>query len=327
MNLLRVSGVSKSTDNGFLLDHISFDQPELRKIAVAGETGSGKSTLLKIIAGLLQADSGEVRFEGRSVKGPADQLVPGHPEIAYLSQYFELRNHYRVEELLDMASRIPADTASQVFEVCRIRHLLKRKTDQLSGGEKQRIALARVLISIPKLLILDEPFSNLDLIHKNILKSIISDIGAQLGITCLLASHDPLDTLSWADEMLVLRQGKLLQQGPPEAIYRRPADEYVAGLLGRYNLIPPGKTGLFVERTGIGNVRKSLLIRPEAISIVKGGGTRLKGTVRQLRFMGSYYELDVQVAGMTVIVISREATAAIGDNVGLTVSLKGLWYL
>src|SRR6478752_3027013 len=107
-----------------------------------------------------------------------------------------------------MASRIPGTIAKTVFEVCRISHLLKRKTDQLSGGEKQRIALARVLISYPKLLILDEPFSNLDLIHKNVLKSIIDDIGTQLQITCILASHDPLDTLSWADEMLVLRNGK-----------------------------------------------------------------------------------------------------------------------
>jgi len=299
----------------------------LRRIAVAGETGSGKSTLLKIVSGISQADSGEVHFEGNLVKGPEKQLVPGHPDIAYLSQYFELRNHYRVEELLDMASKIPGTIAKQVFEVCRISHLLKRKTDQLSGGEKQRIALARVLISTPKLLVLDEPFSNLDLNHKNILKGIIADIGAQLEITCLLASHDPLDTLSWADEMLVLRNGVLLQHGPPETIYRRPVNEYVAGLLGRYNLIPPGKTGLFIERTGIGNVCKSLLLRPEAISLAKSGSTRLKGTVRQIRFMGCYYELDVLVAGMTIIVISHEPGVAIGDTVGLTVSLKGLWYL
>ncbi len=326
MDLLSVSGVSRSTDSGFLLDNISFSQPALRKVAIAGETGSGKSTLLKIIAGLIPADSGEVHFEGRPVKG-GSHLVPGHPEIAYLSQYFELKAHYRVEELLDMASRIPADTARTIFDVCRVSRLLKRKTDQLSGGEKQRIALARVLIAIPKLLVLDEPFSNLDLIHKNILKSVISDISSQLEITCLLASHDPLDTLSWADEMIMLRNGTLVQQGPPETIYRRPADAYVAGLLGRYNLIPPGKTGLFIERTGIGNVRKSLLIRPEALSISKAGATRLRGTVRGVRFMGSYYEVDVQVAGMTIVVISHDGGVATGDVVGITVSLKGLWYL
>ena len=327
MNLLTVSGISRKTDNGFSLDNISFAQPPLRRIAIAGETGSGKSTLLKIIAGLIQPDAGEVLFNQKRVKGPAEQLIAGHPDIAYLSQHFELRNHYRVEELMEMASRMPGTVTKAVFEVCRVGHLLKRKTDQLSGGERQRIALAKMLISRPGLLVLDEPFSNLDLIHKNALKAVISDIGAQLQITCLLASHDPLDTLSWADEMLVLRDGKLQQQGTPEIIYHRPVSEYVAGQLGRYNLIPPGKTGLFIERTGISNVRKSLLIRPEALSIGSAAGARLKGMVQQLRFMGSYYEVDILVGGMTVIVQSREANMVRGDVVGLHVATKRVWFL
>jgi ABC-type Fe3+/spermidine/putrescine transport system ATPase subunit len=100
----------------------------------------------------------------------------------------------------------------------------------------------------------------------------------------------------------------------------------VAGLFGNYNLIPPGKTGLFTERTGIGNVRKSLLIRPEALSISKNV-TRLRGNVSDIRFMGSYYELDVKVAGMTITAISHEPSAVVGETIGLTVSPKGLWYL
>jgi ABC-type sugar transport system ATPase subunit len=327
MNLLSVTGVSKQREQDFFLDAISFEQPKLRRIAIAGETGSGKSTLLQIIAGLGTSDTGEVLFENKKVLGSDRQLIPGHPEIAYLSQYFELRNHYRVEELLEMASRIPARLAKQLFEICRISHLLKRKNDQLSGGEKQRIALARVLVATPKLLILDEPFSNLDLIHKDILKAIIADIGNQLEITILLASHDPLDTLSWAEEMIVLRQGKIVQHDSPEHLYRRPVNEYVAGLFGRYNLIPPGKTGLFVERTGITNARKSLLIRPEALTLNMSPISRLKGVVSRSRFMGGYYEVDVNVAGMNIVAHSRELSWQPGTTVGLGVTVKGLWYL
>lgn len=327
MSLLSVTGISKQREQGFFLDQISFDVPKLRRIAIAGETGSGKSTLLQIIAGLGSSDSGVVHFDNKKVLGSDRQLIPGHPEIAYLSQYFELRNHYRVEELLEMASKIPPHLSKQVFDVCRISHLLKRKTDQLSGGEKQRIALARVLIATPKLLILDEPFSNLDLIHKEILKSIIADIGGQLEITVLLASHDPLDTLSWAEEMIVLRQGRIVQQDSPENLYRRPVNEYVAGLFGRYNLIPPGKTGLFIERTGIANARKSLLIRPESLTITPPANSRLKAEVRRQRFMGSYYELDLHVAGMRIIVQTRESSWKTGEAVGIIVAQKHIWYL
>src|SRR4051794_37012290 len=186
MNALCVSGISKRTGSNFLLQDIYFTQQRFQKIAIAGETGSGKSTVLKIIAGLIQPDGGEVLFENERVAGPDEKLIPGHPGIGYLSQHFELRNNYRVEELLEMANKVSENQASAIFKICRITELLKRKTDQLSGGEKQRIATARLLITSPRLLLLDEPFSNLDMPHKNIMKSVISDIGEKLQISCIL---------------------------------------------------------------------------------------------------------------------------------------------
>jgi len=195
MKLLQVIGL-----NG----RISFTQEKGRKLAIAGETGSGKSTLLKMIAGLAAVGPGEVRFEGSRVLGPLERLVPGQPGIAYLSQHFELWNNYRVEEVLSYANDLSVEESVELYGICHIDHLLARRTDQLSGGERQRIALARLLVKPPRLLLLDEPFSNLDMIHKDILKSVIRDITQRLDITCLLVSHDPLDVLSWADEVLVV---------------------------------------------------------------------------------------------------------------------------
>lgn len=234
MQFLKVEGISKKQGDSFVVKDIKFTQEKSQKIAISGETGSGKTTLLKIIAGLVQPDTGNVWFEGIPVDGPDFQLVPGHPAIGYLSQHYELKNNYRVEELLEYANKLPVAQAQALYDVCRISHLVKRRTDQLSGGEKQRIALARLLVGSPKLLLLDEPYSNLDPIHKQILKSVITDISEKLSVTCLLTSHDPMDTLSWADEIIVLKDGIILQKGTPQEIYHQPVDEYVAGLFSNH---------------------------------------------------------------------------------------------
>ena len=177
MALLTVSGLSKDERGKAIVKDIYFTQRVFQKIAIAGETGSGKTTLLKMIAGLVQPDAGEIQFENKRVAGPYEKLIPGHPGIAYLSQHFELRNNYRVEEELEAVNKLTDKEADNVYRVCRIEHLLKRRTDQLSGGERQRIVLAGLLTTSPRLLLLDEPYSNLDAVHRNIIKSVINDIG------------------------------------------------------------------------------------------------------------------------------------------------------
>lgn len=273
------------------------------KMAVAGETGSGKTTLLKTMAGLAQAEKGTVSFEGQRVLGPLEKLIPGHPGIAYLSQQFELPQHLRIEQVLEYANELPEEEAQELFRVCQIDHLMKRKTHQLSGGERQRIALAKLLIASPRLLLLDEPFSNLDMIHKEVLKSVIRDIGQRLDITCMLVSHDPLDTLSWADEILVLRDGKVVQQGPPMQVYQTPVDEYVAGLFGKYNLID------------------GRIVRPEQIGIlsVERPGV-LKGRIETMSFWGSFFEATVLTdSGLYLTVRVWGTSLAAGDLVYVTV--------
>ena len=286
MDLLTVSGIYKQIDAGFSLRNIHFTQQATQKIAIAGETGSGKSTLLKIIAGLEQPDAGLVLFEEKRVKGPNEELVPGHPQIAYLSQHFELRTNYRVEEVLEYANKLSEQEAFTLYKVCRIDHLLKRRTDQLSGGEKQRIALARLLTTSPKLLLLDEPFSNLDMIHKTILKSVIRDIGDELNISCIMVSHDLLDTLSWADEILIMKEGQIIQQGKPEMVYHQPKNIYTAGLLGNYNLISTSKASYLFESLPHTAAGKKILVRPEQFRISKQPNAHLKSNHPPYWFFG-----------------------------------------
>lgn len=323
MNLLQVSHLFKYNGSSVVLHDIDVLFSSFRQLAIAGETGSGKTTLLKVIAGLIQPDAGTVLFEGERVLGPIEKLLPGHSRIAYLSQHFELRNNYRLDDFLEMASTVGEKEARRIYELCQIDHLLHRKTDQLSGGERQRTALARLLTTAPRLLLLDEPYSNLDGIHKQTLKTVINAIIAEGGTSCIMVSHEPQDVLPWAEELLVMQDGKIVQQGPPEKVYSQPVSEYVGGLLGDYNLLAaedflPGS----VENSG--SKGQQLFIRPERISLQKDATG--KGRVQNISFYGSYVLIDVLFGDKLIKVKALHSSLQAGDAVSASASPDDLWF-
>lgn len=324
MELLEVKDLSFAERGVQVIQPLSFVQRKGQRLALVGESGAGKSTLLQLITGLVQPSTGEIRVAGSRVRGPEVALVPGHPGVAYLSQKSDLAKFLRVEQVLDYASKRPVAEKHSLYRVCRIDHLLTRRTDQLSGGEQQRVALARLLLGQPQLLLLDEPFSNLDRVHKRQLQEIIEEVGTRLSITCLLVSHEATDVLGWADEILVLRRGQLVQQGSPERIYQEPVDEYTAALLGDYNLIPsPDRLALTRGVAGSGR----LLVRPEQLLVGPAEAGGLPGTVRTVRFFGSYYELEVQLTAMLVRVRTTQPSFTAGERVSVQVAASAGWLL
>lgn len=323
-NFLQVNGIEKNLDGEPVLKNISFNQQTGTRLAITGASGSGKTSLLKIIAGLIQTDAGSVIFNGEKILGPEEKLMPGHRGISYLSQHFELLNHYRVEEVLEMINRLPQNQSQLIFEVCRISHLLSRKTSALSGGEKQRIALARLLIQTPELLLLDEPFSNLDLNHKNLMQAVIRDLSSSMKITCILVAHDPQDILSWADKILVMYEGEIVQQGRPVDIYEKPVNEYVAALFGKYSLIFPALAAAFGREARAG---KKLFTRPEHFirSIQKPGA--VKGRLVSISYFGSYTEYEIAVSGQTLLIRNDGPTAEIGEEVFVSLIVNEAWFI
>ena len=323
-DLLTVTDLSL-TENGFTaLQPISFGQQPGQKMALAGESGAGKSTLLQLIAGLIQPTTGTVQALGSRVRGPQELLVPGHPGVAYLSQKSDLPQFLRVEQVLRYANKRPETEAQAVYDVCRIAHLLPRRTDQLSGGEQQRVALARLLLGAPQLLLLDEPFSNLDRTHKRLLQGIIEALGTQLGITCLLVSHDATDVLGWADEILVLHRGRLVQQGSPTQLYHQPAVEATAALFGDYNLLRgPARRALQPGRHLARHT--ALLVRPEQLRLGPATAAGAVGTVQAVRFRGSYWEVDVTLAAQTLRAWADAATWQPGEKVSVTLTAGAGW--
>lgn len=324
MKLLQISHLFKYNKDTTVLNDIHFSYDSFRRLAIAGETGSGKTTLLKIIAGLIQPDAGEVLFEGERILGPNEKLLPGHTRIAYLSQHFELRNNYRLNDYLEMASKVEEKEAGRIYELCQIDHLLKRKTDQLSGGERQRTALARLLTTSPRLLLLDEPYSNLDGLHKQTLKTVINDIVEEGRTSCLMVSHDPMDVLPWAEEILVLKDGRLVQRDIPQQIYNQPMSEYVGGLFGDYNIFSAAQAQKIFSLNDANE--KQVFIRPEKIQL-RNDDHSLVGRVSAVFFFGSYYEVEVVFDEMRMIVKTNNVSFNIGDGVSATVAAKDVWYL
>jgi ABC-type sulfate/molybdate transport systems ATPase subunit len=309
--LLKVSQLTKTTEFGKVLSKVSFEIKQNENVVIAGETGSGKSTLLKIIAGLEQPDTGTVVLHGELVRGAADNLVPGHPEIAYLSQHFELPKFLRVEQVLKYASNVTEAYRQRVISICKIKHLLSRKTNQLSGGEKQRIAIARLLLTHPQLLLLDEPYSHLDTGLKATLKEVVNQISSNLGVTCILVSHHPEDTLPWAHRILVLKKGAIVQQGKPHEIYNRPKNEYVARLFGDYNLVDSGLACLLSKSNLEGK-----FLRPEQLQLVKKKTG--KWVVSEVAYYGGYYLVTVGYKEQQIKVFALKGWE-LGDSVNVII--------
>ena len=306
MHLLSVEEISREEEGRTLVKEVCFFISAGKKVALMGETGSGKSTVMKMMAGLVQPSSGNTFFEGSRVKGPDEVLLPGHEAIAYLSQHFELRNNYRVHELLEMANKMEDEEAAVIYSICRINHLLDRKVHQLSGGERQRIALARLLVGKPRLLLLDEPFTNLDLFNNRIINDVIRQICNKMAITCVLVSHDPVEVLSWADELLIMKHGELIFQGSPKEAYAMPKDEYIAGLLGEYNMISPAQETLYTL-FGFEGKEETMFVRPEKIDIGKDPTKGIPGVVIEVKFLGAHHSLLVKTNEMDLIVYTESA--------------------
>lgn len=319
MPFLTVQQLDKTYQGEKIIDQLSFSIEKGIKLGIAGETGAAKTTLLKIVAGLLQPDGGQVLLDGVKIKGPEEQLLPGHPAIGFVSQHFELRNNYRVEEELEMASKLDPQETAHIVSICKIDHLLKRKTTALSGGERQRIVLAKTLLKKPSLLLLDEPFSNLDPAHKNQMKEVLDELTTAFSLTMILVSHDGSDLLSWADHLLLLQKGKIIQQGTPATVYYRPLNHYAAGLLGPFTSIDendPIELVQLFSKSGVANF--PIIVRPAQLATSSQPKEGVLGIIQQSFFMGGYWLVQVLVDKKLICVQAVEKPSSAGVSVWLT---------
>ena len=238
--MLHVQHLQFSYSDTTTLQNINFSLTKGSALAVIGESGCGKSTLLKLIYGLEDLDAGTIYWNDNEVLGPKYHLIPGMDYMKYLAQDFDLMPFITVAENVGKyLSNINKDEKekriAELLDIVEMSDFAQVKAKTLSGGQMQRVALARVLALEPEVLLLDEPFSHIDNFRKNSLRRKLFAYLKAKQITTIVATHDSTDVLSFADEVLVMREGKLLAQNTPENLYHYPTDYYSASLFGDVN--------------------------------------------------------------------------------------------
>lgn len=272
------------------IDNISFGVEEKKITAIIGESGSGKSTLLKLIYGLLEPNDGEIRYKGWLVPTRKDKLIPGHDAMKMVSQGFDDLNLY-AKVWDNIASQLPntniAYKQSQTAETLRklrIDHLAQQRVADLSGGERQRVAIARALINNPEVLLMDEPFNQVDAAFRDGLQQDIKQIVRETGITVILVSHDPAEVLAMADALIVMQQGKIVDAGNPKDLYYNPKHPYTALLLAKSNIL----TAEQAELLNLDTQAAQIAIHQEWIDVEENRASNFR--IKDIKFRGFYSE-------------------------------------
>jgi ABC-type sulfate/molybdate transport systems ATPase subunit len=241
--MLTVNNISFSYADNPTIESVSFSLAKGKNLAVIGESGCGKSTLLKLIYGLYDLNEGQILWNEKAVLGPKFNLIPGMDFMKYLAQDFDLMPYISVSEnigkfLSNMYPNQKKERIATLLELVEMTEFANIKVQFLSGGQMQRVAIARVLALEPEVVLLDEPFSHIDNFRKNSLRRKVFQYLKEKEITCLIATHDSQDILGYSDETLVLKNGEVIVNAETKSIYENPNNFYVASLYDDVNEIP-----------------------------------------------------------------------------------------
>jgi sulfate transport system ATP-binding protein len=277
--------------------------------AVLGPSGSGKSTLLKLISGLERPDQGSVVIDGEDVT----DVDPRHRDIGFCFQHYAPFRHMNVTKNvgfgLKVRKRSPKEIDARVKELLalvKLEHKAKHYPAQLSGGERQRMALARALAIEPRVLLLDEPFGALDAVVRAELRHWVKELHQQIHVTTVLVTHDQQEAMEVADQLIVMRSGRVVQSGDPLALYERPATDFVHEFLGP-------------STTFAGEVA-----RPHDLELVSVYQGTMKGRITSIVSLGFEAQVTVELSDgtSTWVQLSRNELASMGLRVALLVGVR-----
>ncbi len=334
------------------VDNVSLEIKEGEFITLLGPSGCGKTTTLRMIAGFEFPTDGDIDLDGKNI----NTLPPHKRDMSMVFQSYAIFPHLTVYENVAYGlkvQRLPrkeiSERVERVLTLVELEGFGKRTPDQLSGGQQQRVALARALIMEPKVLLMDEPLSNLDAKLREQMRYEIRRIQQQIGITSLYVTHDQTEAMTMSDRIVVMNEGRIEQVGSPTEIYRRPNSRFVADFIGKANFVegvvkgvdngshPSTGTGRLVINalsnsftistdTSIFTVGQSvtLVVRPEMITINPAEGAHNSGIVRQSAYLGSMIEYVVEVEGQMLSLVENDPRRTKIHGEGEAVQLKFL---
>lgn len=294
---IKLKDIGKSYGKGFAVEHLNLEIKSGNFTTLLGTSGCGKTTILRMISGLEAPDTGEIWFDDQCVFSDSKKInvSPEKRNLGFVFQDFALWPHMTVFENVAYSLRAKKCTkllkerVDQALKSVQLDNLSERYPHQLSGGQQQRVAFARTIVGRPKCVLFDEPLSALDAILRDEMRIEIKRLTAELGVTSVFVTHDQAEAMSMSDEIVVISNGVIEQQGAPEDIYNWPKTKFVAQFIGKSNW--------FDEKT---------MVRPETISLCpEKDSVEFKTKVLAVQFLGSFYELALEVKGFKWSVMSH----------------------
>ncbi|GHC78036.1 ABC transporter ATP-binding protein [Limoniibacter endophyticus] len=351
--MLEILNISRRYGKNIVLDDLSLTVPEGKVACLVGPSGCGKSSLLRLVAGLDRPSAGEIRLGGAAISTPAKVLEPQRRGLNMVFQDYALWPHMNVERIVGYGlnrktKKDRAHRVQELLETMQIAQLAKRLPSQISGGQQQRVAIARALATNPNLLLFDEPLSNLDVQLRLEMRKEFARLFRTLGKTVLYVTHDPLEASSFADILVVLKQGRIEQIGNPQDLFAKPRSKWIAGLAGYDNRVPAqivgdDKNGLLSAMVGpqkvmlpasadIGSGFRGevvLMLRPEAvladsISPASEDALRLQGHVLQSLFEGGKWRVELDLGGGKMAAFILNERHAAGAEITIEIDPKAV---
>ncbi|WP_413043001.1 ABC transporter ATP-binding protein [Pseudomonas sp. YJ42] len=329
MSYLSIRSLHKAFGDTQVFSDIDCEVAKGELITLLGPSGCGKSTLLRCIAGLTEVDGGQILLDG-------EDLVPLSPQkrqIGMVFQSYALFPNMTVEQNVAFGLRMQkvardesARRVNEVLAMVELGEFARRYPSQLSGGQCQRVALARSLVTRPRLLLLDEPLSALDARIRKHLREQIRAIQKELGLTTIFVTHDQEEALTLSDRILLMNAGRIVQSADAETLYTSPVDAFAAGFIGNYNLLAADVASRLLQRP----INAQVAIRPEAIALVNAaeGSDRIAAVIRSHSLLGNVIRYRVEARGVELLVDVLNRSAADlhphGRQVGLTIDASAI---
>ena len=307
--IIRLQDISKKFEDDVILDSINLSIKDKEFMTFLGPSGCGKTTTLRIIAGFLEADSGQVIFEGKDI----NSLPPHKRQVSTIFQRYALFPHLNVYDNIAFGLRIKkmkekdiAKKVGEMLELVNLKGFQKRNISSLSGGQQQRVAIARALAVEPRVLLLDEPLGALDLKLRKDMQVELKNIQKRMGITFIYVTHDQQEALSMSDTVVVMNDGKIQQIGTPIDIYNEPKNAFVADFIGESNILDgvmlddfkakfSGAIFQCLDKGFKVNESVEIVVRPEDVDVVPYGEGTISGVITSNTFKGVHFEMIVDI--------------------------------